>query len=91
MKLFCRFLTVSALSLYAAAVLMSCAGEDAGSASETPTTFTAAGGFLEQTPGNLRPRWNAAELRTFLPTSRGKFYFPPPYNTEAIRITDASD
>lgn len=91
MKLFRQFLTFSALLPCAAVLLISCAGEDAGSGSGSASAFAAAGGFIEQVPGNLRPRWKAAELRTFLPTSRGKFSFPPPYNTEAVRITDASD
>jgi hypothetical protein len=84
-----RFIIFVFLAPCAAMLLVSCAGDDAGS--ESPFAFTAAGGFIEQVPGELRPRWNAAELRTFLPTSRGKFFFPPPYNTEAFRITDASD
>ena len=90
MNLFYRFLLFVVLSPCAATFLVSCAGEDAGGGG-SPFAFTAPGGFVEQVPGGLRPRWNAAELRTFLPTSRGKFVFPPPYNTEAIRITDASD
>ena len=91
MRLFSRLLFFVILSPCAAALLVSCAGEDAGSGGGAPFAFTAPGGFIEQVPGNLRPRWNAAELRTFLPATRGKFLFPPPYNTEAIRITDASD
>ena len=91
MKLFCRFLIFAVLSPVAAVFLVSCAGEDAGSEGGSPFAFAAPGGFIEEAPGNARPKWNAAELRTFLPTSRGKFYFPSPYNTEAIRITDASD
>jgi hypothetical protein len=91
MKSFFRLLVFVVFFPCAAAFLVSCAGEDAGSGSGSPLAFSAPGGFVEQVPGNLRPRWNAAELRTFLPASRGKFNFPPPYNTEAIRITDASD
>jgi hypothetical protein len=91
MKLFFRLLVFVVIVPCAATSLLSCAGEDAGSGGGAPLAFTAPGGFVEQVPGNLRPRWSAAELRTFLPTSRGNFYFPAPYNTEAIRITDASD
>jgi hypothetical protein len=91
MRLLGRFFIFILLSTYAVAFLTSCAGEDAGSSSSALGTFTAAGGFIEHVPGDLRPRWSAAELRTFLPTNRGKFIFPAPYNTEAFRITDASD
>jgi hypothetical protein len=92
MRLFHRFILIVFLLPSAAALLISCGsgGED-GAASQGGAGFAAAGGFIEPVPGQLRPRWSAAELRTFLPTTRGKFLFPPPYNTEAIRITDASD
>ena len=80
MRLLGRFCIFILLSTYAVAFLTSCAGEDAGSSSALGT-FTAAGGFIEHVPGDLRPRWSAAELRTFLPTTRGKFMFPAPYNT----------
>jgi hypothetical protein len=78
----------------AAAMSVSCgSGEEGGAASAAPVAVTASasGGFVEQLPGGLRPRWKSSEIRTFLPNTRGKFLFPPPYNTEAIRITDASD
>lgn len=49
------------------------------------------GGFLElSTSGEVRPRYTAAQIQGFLP-SRGAFTFPTPYNTAAVRITNASD
>ncbi|MDP1930779.1 MAG: hypothetical protein Q8L60_04920 [Gammaproteobacteria bacterium] len=49
------------------------------------------GGFLE-TPNNASARalMNANALRNFIPP-RGAFTFPAPYNTEAVRLTNASD
>lgn len=86
-------MTVAFFAPWAALLLVSCGGgEEGGTASASPTAVTAAvGGFVEKAPGGLRPRWGASELRTFLPDARQKFVFPAPYNTEAIRITDASD
>jgi len=51
----------------------------------------APGGFVEkQTDTAVRPLWTAAQIQAFLP-QRGKFTFPAPYNTEGIRLTNASD
>ena len=49
------------------------------------------GGFLEQ-PGVNPPRslLTQSQIQNMLP-QRGKFTFPPPYNTEAIRLTNAGD
>ena len=51
------------------------------------------GGFLE-TAGSpaLRPRFTKAEIDAFLPPGgvAGAFRFPAPYNTDAVRLTDAS-
>lgn len=52
------------------------------------------GGFFE-TAGSpsLRPRFTKAEIDAFLPPAgaKGAFRFPAPYNTEAVRLTNASD
>ena len=51
------------------------------------------GGFFEtsgfQTP---RPRYTPEQINAFLPTggAAGAFQFPAPYNTAAVRLTDAS-
>lgn len=58
---------------------------------KTTTAQVFPGGFLEQTTsGDTRPLFTAAQIQGFLP-SRGVFTFPVPYNTEAVRITNASD
>lgn len=52
------------------------------------------GGFIE-TAGSpaLRPRFTRSQIEAFLPAggARGAFRFPAPYNTEGIRLTNASD
>ena len=52
------------------------------------------GGFTEKAGSpQLRARFTAAQIQAFLPAdgARGKFTFPAPYNTEAIRLTNAGD
>ena len=52
------------------------------------------GGFTEKSGSpRLRVRFTAAEITAFLPPNgaTGTFMFPAPYNTEAIRLTNASD
>jgi hypothetical protein len=39
------------------------------------------------TDNGMRPRFSSRDV----PSSRGRFTFPAPYNTEAVRLTDASD
>ena len=52
------------------------------------------GGFIE-TAGSpvLRPRFTRAQIEAFLPAggAKGAFTFPAPYDTDAIRLTNASD
>ena len=49
------------------------------------------GGVTDSAPSvGLRPRFSAAQIRTWLP-ARGVFNFPAPYSTQGIRITNASD
>jgi len=49
------------------------------------------GGFFEPAVSTaVRPRMSAAQIEALLPT-RGKFSFPPPYRTQGVRITNASD
>jgi hypothetical protein len=49
------------------------------------------GGFIEKTTSkSVRPRLTPAEIQALLP-QRGKFQFPAPYSTEALRISNASD
>ena len=66
-----------------------CAGEDAGSSSALGT-FTAAGGFIEHVLATFDL---AGVQRSYAHSFRrtGEIHFPAPYNTEAFRITDASD
>src|SRR5262245_61199419 len=59
--------------------------------SQTVTAQSGTGGFLASaTDTGLRPKLSAAQIQTFLP-ARGGFTFPAPYNTQAARITNASD
>src|SRR6185503_15911194 len=49
------------------------------------------GGLMESaTTGLVRPRLPASVLQALLP-ARGPFVFPAPYNTQGVRITNASD
>jgi len=49
------------------------------------------GGFLEKdTSGDVRPSYTSSQIQSFVP-SRGAFTFPSPYNTQAVRLTNASD
>ncbi len=51
----------------------------------------APGGFVEHAAStSMRTALTAAQIQSFLP-ARGRFRFPAPYNTEGIRLTNASD
>src|SRR2546427_12037709 len=57
-----------------------------------PPADTFPGGIIEQaTSTQVRPLLNASQLQLLLPATRGPFVFPAPYNTQGIRLTDASD
>ncbi len=50
------------------------------------------GGFIENAQSNsIRRRWTGTEIQSMVPAERGKFKFPAPYNTEAVRITVPAD
>ncbi len=49
------------------------------------------GGWVEKQGTATRTRWSASQIRAFMPPTRGVFTFPAPYNTRAVRLTDASD
>ena len=52
------------------------------------------GGFLEKAGSHTyRSRFTQAEIQSFLPAggAKGRFTFPAPYGTEAVRLTNASD
>jgi hypothetical protein len=73
--------TIGILTLASIAVLMAIAGQ----------TQVFPGGFIEKTTSaEIRPGFTAAQIADFLP-SRGAFTFPAPYNTDAVRITNATD
>jgi len=55
------------------------------------TAALAPGGWVEQQGTAPRARWSTSFIQSFVPTTRGRFTFPAPYNTQAVRITDASD
>jgi hypothetical protein len=49
------------------------------------------GGFMDSaTSSATRQTMSSAQIAGFLP-QRGRFNFPSPYNTEAVRVTNASD
>ena len=52
------------------------------------------GGFVEKAGDQTyRARFTTAQIQSFLPAAgaTGRFTFPPPYNTEAVRLTSAAD
>jgi hypothetical protein len=53
----------------------------------------AGGGFIEKSGSPaLRPRFTTDQIASFLPPNgaTGKFTFPAPYNTDAVRLTNAA-
>ncbi len=49
------------------------------------------GGFMEKPDtATIRARLSASQIQSFLP-ARGAFTFPAPYNTQGVRITNATD
>ena len=51
----------------------------------------APGGFVESDDTSaIRTPWTTSQMQGFLPL-RGTFAFPAPYNTEGIRLTNATD
>jgi hypothetical protein len=50
------------------------------------------GGFIENAGSkSVRPQLTRAQIQSFVPSRRGTFKFPPPYNTEGVRITIPDD
>jgi len=49
------------------------------------------GGWVENQGTATRSRYTDSQIQSFVPPTRGPFRFPSPYNTKAVRITDASD
>jgi hypothetical protein len=60
-------------------------------ATATAVAQTFPGGWVEKQATAARSRYSDAQIQSFVPPTRGPFEFPAPYNTKAIRITDASD
>lgn len=74
----------------AAMLLLSCGSGD-GEGDGRPIAAAMPGGFIEKAGSAIRPRWSTDTLKDFVPTGRGKFTFPAPYLTEALRITTPED
>src|SRR5437764_14243490 len=56
------------------------------------TAQSGEGGFVELSSDTaVRPIYSAAEINTFMPSTRTSFTFPAPYNTKAWRVTLPSD
>jgi len=60
-----------------------------GAVGQTTNVFP--GGWVEKDGSAIRTRLTASQIQSFVPPQRGTFTFPSPYNTRAVRITDASD
>jgi len=63
----------------------------AASGAVAQTTNSFPGGWIEKDGTAYRTRLNASQIQSIVPPQRGPFTFPSPYNTTAVRITDASD
>ena len=63
----------------------------AASGAVAQTTSTFPGGWIEKDGAGVRARYSTAQILSFVPSLRGTFTFPAPYNTRGVRITDASD
>jgi len=51
----------------------------------------APGGFVEKSNSTaVRPLLTSSQIQSLLP-ARGPFVFPPPYNTQAVRVTNGTD
>ncbi|MGE5624362.1 MAG: Ig-like domain-containing protein [Bacillota bacterium] len=52
----------------------------------------APGGFVEfDSSTAVRPMLTQSQITGFVPSSRGSFSFPAPYNTQGLRVTQSSD
>jgi len=49
------------------------------------------GGWVEKQGTATRMRYSASEIQAIVPSTRGPFTFPAPYNTQAMRITEPGD
>src|SRR5574339_1223741 len=85
-----RRIAVTIIVPCAAMFLLSCGSGDNGGTG-SPFAFASPGGFVEKAGSAIRPRWSTAEVHDVVPKHRGKFTFPTPYLTEAIRVTTAED
>jgi hypothetical protein len=61
------------------------------STAATAVAQTFPGGWVEKQGTVTRLRYTDSQIQSFVPPRRGTFTFPAPYNTKAVRITDASD
>src|SRR5262245_10470242 len=68
---------------------MFCIALASGAIGQTTNYFP--GGWVEKDGVATRTRYSASQIQSFVPPQRGAFTFPAPYNTRAVRITDASD
>src|SRR5215210_7893990 len=94
MKLFLRRTVMAVLVCCLSGSQFSCGSSgDSSGTGGSPTTVVASavGGWVEKDGAGIRSRYTAAEIQSFVTPQRGPFTFPAPYNTQAVRITDASD
>jgi hypothetical protein len=79
-----RVAVFATIAFYSPRPLLAQSGSDAGS-----TTFP--GGFIEKSNStSVRPLMTSTQIQSLLP-ARGVFVFPPPYNTQGVRITNGTD
>lgn len=89
---YCFYRFIIALLVPCVPVLfVSCGSGENGSGNTTPVATAMPGGFVEKAGSAIRPRWSKDELQDIVPATRGKFNFPAPYHTEAVRLTTGED
>jgi hypothetical protein len=88
----CGFRGVAVTMIVPCVVMLcsACGSGDTGG-SGSPLAFASPGGFVEKAGSEIRPRWSTAEVHDVVPQTRGKFTFPAPYGTDAIRVTAPED
>jgi len=79
------------VALFAAIALHSFWSDAAQGATDPRPLSVAPGGFVEKANSTaVRPLLSPAQIQSMLP-ARGAFVFPPPFNTQAARITNGTD
>lgn len=93
MALLIRMCLTVFLVAYTMAALVSCGGGGDSGGNAGPSVFAATmpGGFVQKAGSDIRPRWSTDQVQNVVPSGRGPFTFPSPYNTAAMRVTIPDD